>query len=320
VEVVGPVKEEYMRSIGAMLMLWLTFSAATRPWEVAAQGIPSCDDFQFQGQAQAVFEDSVSDRAELDEDGDGIACPDLPSAGPKPAMPDLPPNGDYDCADFAYQEMAQSILDDDPADPDNLDPNQDGFACALLPPRPATSSGEVDGVGPAETRAPRRSAQGGQQTRGRIARSTDPGSRDDPLLIGTAADIGGGWFVSVVDINFDATDVILAENMFNEPPEPGTQYVLITISATYEGSDASAVLLAGNAFNLVGESNVAYQTFDPACGVTPDDFPMTEVFAGGTLTGTVCFAADAEDVSSLVMYSEEVLSFDSDRRVWFALR
>ena len=40
---------------------------------------------------------------------------------------------DFDCEDFETQEEAQAILDEDPADPNNLDPNQDGIACALIP-------------------------------------------------------------------------------------------------------------------------------------------------------------------------------------------
>ena len=38
-----------------------------------------------------------------------------------------------DCEDFQTQEEAQAVLDQDPADPNNLDPNRDGIACALLP-------------------------------------------------------------------------------------------------------------------------------------------------------------------------------------------
>lgn len=40
---------------------------------------------------------------------------------------------DLDCEDFATQEEAQAVFDADPADPNNLDPNGDGIACALLP-------------------------------------------------------------------------------------------------------------------------------------------------------------------------------------------
>ena len=40
---------------------------------------------------------------------------------------------DLDCEDFETQEEAQAVLDEDSADPHNLDPNRDGIACALLP-------------------------------------------------------------------------------------------------------------------------------------------------------------------------------------------
>jgi len=40
---------------------------------------------------------------------------------------------DLDCEDFNTQEEAQAALDQDPEDPNNLDPNRDGIACALLP-------------------------------------------------------------------------------------------------------------------------------------------------------------------------------------------
>ena len=40
---------------------------------------------------------------------------------------------DLDCEDFETQEEAQAVLDADDADPNNLDPNGDGVACALLP-------------------------------------------------------------------------------------------------------------------------------------------------------------------------------------------
>src|SRR5215204_307642 len=40
---------------------------------------------------------------------------------------------DLDCEDFETQEEAQAVLDEDAADPNNLDPNRDGIACALLP-------------------------------------------------------------------------------------------------------------------------------------------------------------------------------------------
>lgn len=149
--------------------------------------------------------------------------------------------------------------------------------------------------------------------------SNDSGSREDPLPIDTVAEIGGGWVAAVIDVNPDAAEVILAENSFNVPPEPGQQYFMVTISATYTGPEASSELPVGNSFMAVGDSSVTYYSFDPGCGVTPNEFPRTEVFSGGTIWGTICFAINSADADSLVMFTEDFLN-QSDTRVWFALR
>lgn len=57
---------------------------------------------------------------------------------------------DLDCEDFATQEEAQAVLDEDPADPNNLDPNQDGIACALLPSADDPETDPGDGAPAAE--------------------------------------------------------------------------------------------------------------------------------------------------------------------------
>ena len=49
---------------------------------------------------------------------------------------------DVDCADFAFQSLAQDVLRRDPSDPHNLDADNDGVACeelprGLVPPPPA---------------------------------------------------------------------------------------------------------------------------------------------------------------------------------------
>ena len=46
-----------------------------------------------------------------------------------PSTPALAQEDQYDCASFGSQESAQSELDRDPRDPNNLDPDGDGQAC-----------------------------------------------------------------------------------------------------------------------------------------------------------------------------------------------
>lgn len=145
------------------------------------------------------------------------------------------------------------------------------------------------------------------------------GSRENPIPLGTEADTGGKWFVSVVDVIPDATELVLAENQFNDPPASGNQFFIVRVSATYEG-ESSSTFPANNTLSLVGESSVAYTPFDDSCGVAPDEFSYTDVFTGGAIEGNVCWQVRSDEVDSLVMYSEDYVTYDRDRQVWFALR
>ena len=46
-----------------------------------------------------------------------------------PSTPAVAQEDQYDCASFGSQESAQTELDLDPSDPNNLDPDNDGQAC-----------------------------------------------------------------------------------------------------------------------------------------------------------------------------------------------
>ncbi len=48
----------------------------------------------------------------------------------------------FDCSDFLFQDVAQAVLDADPSDPHNLDPENNGIACEDLPDR----DGDTDPV------------------------------------------------------------------------------------------------------------------------------------------------------------------------------
>ncbi len=67
----------------------------------------------------------------------GAATPVPPTATPLASG-----DGTFDCSDFTNQETAQVILEADPTDPNNLDPDVDGVACEELPPR---GTAPVDG-------------------------------------------------------------------------------------------------------------------------------------------------------------------------------
>jgi len=95
--------------------------------------------------------------------------------GPKHSVMKLAQADDFDCEDFKTQEEAQAVLDEDPADPNNLDPNRDGIACALLPSADdqntdpgddasAAQNADAENQTPEERRAAKRAAR--QQNEG----------------------------------------------------------------------------------------------------------------------------------------------------------
>jgi len=146
--------------------------------------------------------------------------------------------------------------------------------------------------------------------------SADQGTRDNPVPMETAADVGD-WTVTVVDAVPDATDLILRENQFNDPPLAGSQFYLITLRATYTGTEP-ATFFWSLTWSAVGEAAVSYSEGEHRCGSLPNDVAdVPEVFEGGEIEGNICFAVRAEDVDSLVLYLSPLGAGDN---VFFALR
>jgi hypothetical protein len=79
---------------------------------------------------------------------------------------------DLDCQDFETQEEAQAVLDEDSADPHNLDPNRDGIACALLPSSADQEAAAADEVAPQEAGTGNQTAEERRAAR-RAARQQD---------------------------------------------------------------------------------------------------------------------------------------------------
>jgi hypothetical protein len=131
----------------ATLAISTLLAAASTP-SAGAQDAPlDCTAFASYEEANEFYAANPDAAAAIDDDGDGQACEvyfGLESRDPvdsatdsrTPSDPGDAPDAasdDLDCEDFTTQEEAQAVLDADPADPNNLDPNRDGIACSLLP-------------------------------------------------------------------------------------------------------------------------------------------------------------------------------------------
>lgn len=115
-----------------------------------------------------------------------------------------------------------------------------------------------------------------------------PGSRANPLSIGQPVS-NEKWTV-VIGQPREAWSLIEAENLYNNPPEPGMEFWMVPVRAAYKGT------ATGNAawevfVKFVGSDN---RTYEDGCGVISD--PLTgvgELYPGGVAEGNVCVAVPA---------------------------
>jgi hypothetical protein len=143
-------------------------------------------------------------------------------------------------------------------------------------------------------------------------------SREAPIPLGSAGQVDD-YIVTVVSTTPDAAAEIAAENQFNDPPAPGTQFFMTRVQITYVGTESGTPWL-DLGFKAVGNSAIGYTEFDNDCGVIPESGTLlSDIFPGGTVEYNVCWAIDSGDAESLVMYVEPLFSFDSEP-MWFALR
>jgi hypothetical protein len=92
--------------------------------------------------------------------------------------------------------------------------------------------------------------------------------------------------------------------------------IMVTVSAKNVQSGGDTDLVWPAAFAFVGSQNVIRHSFDPSCGVIPDDL-WAELFPGGQTQGNLCFQAPTTE-TGLLMIAEFSWS-DEDRR-YFALK
>ena len=140
----------------------------------------------------------------------------------------------------------------------------------------------------------------------------EPEAGSDDLPIGETASLGD-FEVTVTEFVADATERVLGDNEFNEPPSKG-QYATVTFDATYVGDEE------GNpGFDLTAAVVVdGVQHKDFECGATVEgggmDAPTLE--KGGTASGiTFCFDYPGLNDGARLFF-EELLSFSPERVYW----
>lgn len=142
-------------------------------------------------------------------------------------------------------------------------------------------------------------------------------SRTEPLPIGTSS-LVGTYVVEVVAVEPDATDLIVTEDSFNEPPAPGYQFFMATVSITNQGEE-TVTPWWDLQFEVVGDQAIGYNENTNSCGYIPNDaFDAPEIAPGESTEYNVCWQVPSDEASSLVMYVDA--GYNSEFRTWFAIQ
>ena len=130
-----------------------------------------------------------------------------------------------------------------------------------------------------------------------------------PAAIGVATAVGTDWQVTVTGAARDITSAVLAENQFNSPPPVGFRYVGVDMTISYNG--AASASPAQVSISAVGANNLQQ---DGYCGVVPNEFDLyTDLFAGGSAIGTMCFVVPDDGAAIALFATSDYNSF-----IWFA--
>ncbi|WP_231915937.1 DUF4352 domain-containing protein [Microbacterium karelineae] len=141
------------------------------------------------------------------------------------------------------------------------------------------------------------------------------GTRENPLPLGSTVD-SDEWSITVNSVTLGATDAVLAENQFNDPPADGDEYILVNVTATYIGAD-SGMPAIGTGVEYVTADGVTISG-DDALAVAPDAFDsMAELYTDATVTGNFAFAVPSASAADGTLAIRAGLLAD---KVFFAVQ
>lgn len=110
-------------------------------------------------------------------------------------------------------------------------------------------------------------------------------SRDNPAPIGSMIS-GDEWDVVVNSVTLDATDAVLAaENVFNDAPAEGSEFILINVTTTYTGDDKGMPVFVSVGY-VTPEGNTIDGLEDIVIAPEPLD-TLSELYSGASATGNI---------------------------------
>lgn len=129
--------------------------------------------------------------------------------------------------------------------------------------------------------------------------ASEEGTRANPYPIGT--DItDGDWTVTINSVNLDAAAAIKDENIFNEEPDPGTVYILVNMTATYNGTAPEGASPWTSVEYVTVDGNTITNT--DKFIIAPSEFDASRtLYEGASITGNKALQVPADTAGEGVL-------------------
>ena len=129
--------------------------------------------------------------------------------------------------------------------------------------------------------------------------------RTNPVPLGTWVETDDGLRLTAISVNPDATDVVMSEGSWVDPPAEGNRFFMARVRVENVAGDADRETdIAYPEFKLVGSSAVKFSTFDNSCGEVPDRL-SADLFPGGVAEGNVCFEIPQSE-TDLILFHDPI--------------
>jgi len=131
------------------------------------------------------------------------------------------------------------------------------------------------------------------------AEVVEEGTRENPYPLGTAI-TQGDWTVTINSVDLDANDALMDENLFNEKPDDGTVYIMVNVTAAYNGDNAEGETPWTGVDYVTSEGNTI-SAFDKLV-VPPEQFDTLEtLYKGASTTGNLAIQVPADTAADGVL-------------------
>ncbi|MGO1538641.1 MAG: hypothetical protein ACTHW3_04635 [Leucobacter sp.] len=135
------------------------------------------------------------------------------------------------------------------------------------------------------------------------------GTRDNPYPLGTTIE-QGDWAVTINSVDLNATDALMASDLYNESPGDGNVYMMTNLTATYNGDNPDGetpwvtvdyVTVEGNTINGLDQILIA-----------PDEFDiMSTLYDGASTTGNQALEIPADTAADGVLAVSPTIAGDT---------